>query len=164
MSDIDGTTQDDKLMSALAHGSVILPFMGIIAPIVIWATQKDKSDYIAFQALQAVAYQVAMLIAWFVCIGCYIGSFLITIVTSFLGIALTSFAGGMGEDNPVAIIFTMLLTMLPGFLPFLVFGLIILGALAFVTYGLAGAVISLQGKDFRYILIGKRVERYLQQH
>jgi uncharacterized Tic20 family protein len=31
-------TQSDKIMAALAHVSAILPLMGVIAPIVIWAT------------------------------------------------------------------------------------------------------------------------------
>jgi uncharacterized Tic20 family protein len=31
-------SQNDKIMAALAHISAILPFMGVIAPIVIWAT------------------------------------------------------------------------------------------------------------------------------
>jgi uncharacterized Tic20 family protein len=50
--------QNDKIMAALAHISALLPLMGVIAPIVIWATQKDKSEYVAFQALQAVVYQL----------------------------------------------------------------------------------------------------------
>jgi len=56
-------SQNDKIMAALAHISALLPLMGIIAPIVIWVTQKDKSEYVAFQALQAVAYQLLMILA-----------------------------------------------------------------------------------------------------
>lgn len=68
-------SQNDKIMAALAHVSAILPFMGVIAPIIIWATQKDKSEYVAFQALPAVAYQLLMILAWFVGMGCYMLSF-----------------------------------------------------------------------------------------
>jgi uncharacterized Tic20 family protein len=64
-------------MAALAHIAAIVPFMGVIAPIIIWATQKDKSEYVAFQSLQAVAYQLVMILAWFVGMGCYmLSSFL----------------------------------------------------------------------------------------
>ena len=35
-------TQNDKIMAALAHVSALLPMMGVIAPIIIWAIQKDK--------------------------------------------------------------------------------------------------------------------------
>ncbi len=36
-------------MAAVSHASVLLPFTGTIAPIVIWATQKEKSHYVAFR-------------------------------------------------------------------------------------------------------------------
>ena len=51
-------SQDERIMAALSHATALLPFMGVIAPIVIWVTQKDKSQYVAFQALQAMAYQL----------------------------------------------------------------------------------------------------------
>jgi hypothetical protein len=31
-------TQNDKIMAGLAHVSALLPMMGVIAPIIIWAT------------------------------------------------------------------------------------------------------------------------------
>jgi uncharacterized Tic20 family protein len=145
-------SQNDKIMAALAHISALLPFMGVIGPIVIWATQKDKSEYVAFQALQATVYQLIMILAWFVGMGCYMLSFF----TTFLGIP---FAGANGEVDPsVAPIF------LVGFMiPFLVFGAIFIGGGLFVLYGLVGAIQVFQGKDFRYFVIGHRLEKYLQK-
>ena len=48
MSDQVTITQDDKVLAGLAHGSTLLNlftggFGGIIAALVIWLTQKDKS-------------------------------------------------------------------------------------------------------------------------
>jgi hypothetical protein len=43
------------------------------------------------------------------------------------------------------------------------FGLLILAALAFFLYGLWAAISVFQGKDFRYIVIGRWLERYLSQ-
>jgi uncharacterized Tic20 family protein len=147
-----GTSQNDKIMAALAHVSALLPLMGVIAPIVIWATQKDKSEYVAFQALQAIAYQLLMILGWFVGMGCY--------MISFFAIFLTiPFAGGNGNGNPSnAPIFMV------GFLvPFIILGtMFILGAL-FVIYGFIGAVLTFQGKNFRYIIIGNRLANYLQK-
>jgi hypothetical protein len=31
-----------------------------------------------------------------------------------------------------------------------------------VIYGVVGAVMAFQGKPFRYVIIGKRVERFMQ--
>ncbi len=72
-------SQNDKIMAALAHISAVLPLIGVIAPTIIWATQKDKSEYVAFQALQAVAYQLVMILAWFIGMGCYMISAFLTI-------------------------------------------------------------------------------------
>lgn len=144
---------NDKIMAALAHISAILPFMGVIAPIVIWVTQKDKSEYVAFQALQAVAYQLVMILAWFVGMGCYMLSFF----SMFLTIP---FAGGDGDMNPAAAPFFLLGT----FVPFLVFGAIMIGGAIFVIYGLIAAIQVFQGKDFRYIFLGNRLARYLQNN
>src|SRR5215510_1615873 len=144
--------QNDKIMAALAHVSAILPFMGVIAPIVIWVTQKDKSEYVAFQALQAVVYQLSMILAWFVGMSCYMLSFF----TMFLGIP---FAGESGQVDPsIAPLFAL------GFMiPFLVFGAIFVGGALFVIYGLIAAIQVFQGKDFRYFIIGTRLENYLQK-
>jgi uncharacterized Tic20 family protein len=68
-------TQDERVMAALAHISALLPMMGVVAPIIIWVTQKGKSKFVAFQSLQALAYQLSMILAWFVGMGCYMFSF-----------------------------------------------------------------------------------------
>ena len=59
-AEINNPSQDERIMAGLAHISAILPMMGMVAPIVIWVTQKDKSKFVSFQALQAVSYQLAM--------------------------------------------------------------------------------------------------------
>jgi uncharacterized Tic20 family protein len=155
MTDIPGTstpTQNDKIMAALAHVSAVLPFMGIIAPIIIWATQKDKSEFVAFQALQAVAYQLLMILAWFVGMGCY--------MLSFFSIFLTiPFADGSSEVDPTVSPFFVV-----GFLvPFIIFGVIFIGGAVFIIYGLVGAIATFQGKDFRYLMIGNRLANYLNR-
>lgn len=143
-------TQNDKIMAALAHVSALLPLMGVIAPIIIWATQKDKSEFVAFQALQAIAYQLLMILAWFVGMGCYMLSFFSTFL-------ILPFAGS--EDTPGSPLFVL------GFLiPFLIFGLIFIGGGLFIVYGVVGAIMALQGKNFRYAIMGKRLETYLQKN
>jgi uncharacterized Tic20 family protein len=86
---------NDKFMAALAHVSAVFSFMGVIAPIIIWTTQKDKSGFVAFQALQAIAYQLLMILAWFVGIGCYMLSFF----TMFLGIPFARSNGGKVDPS-----------------------------------------------------------------
>jgi uncharacterized protein len=145
-------SQNDKIMAALAHISAVLPFMGVIAPIIIWATQKDKSEYVAFQALQAVAYQLVMILAWFIGMRCYMLSFFNMILTM-------PFSGGTSETNPS----TTPLFAVGFIIPFIIFGLIFLGGAIFVIYGIIGAVNAFQGRNFRYFIIGNRLANYLQK-
>jgi uncharacterized Tic20 family protein len=143
-------SQNDKIMAALAHVSAILPLMGVIAPIVIWATQKDKSEFVAFQALQAIAYQLLMILGWFVGMGCYMLSFFSTFLT-------IPFSGS--ESTPTGSPFLML----GFFIPFVILGMIFFGGALFILYGLVGAIMTFQGKNFRYVIIGHRLASYLQK-
>ncbi len=139
------TQQDERVMAALAHIAVLLPMIGLIAAIVIWITQKDRSRFVAFQALQAIVFQLLLIVVWIGGMACYMASFFLT----FFGtIAFASFGSNgppVGFLIPVAVIFGMIGLM----------GI-------FIIYGIVAAVLTFQGKDFRYPLIGRWVERYNQ--
>jgi uncharacterized Tic20 family protein len=137
-------------MAALSHASALLPMMGVIAPIVIWVTQKEKSKYVAFQSLQALAYQLSMILAWFVGMGCYMLSFFGT----FFSIPFSSSSGSSESASPIF--------MLMFAIPFLVVGVMFIGGFIFVVYGIVGAIMVFQGKPFYYLIIGKRVEHFMQ--
>ena len=51
-------TSDERLLALLSHLSVFMG--GIILPLIIWATQKDKSKFVRFHSLQAIFYQLAL--------------------------------------------------------------------------------------------------------
>ncbi len=137
-------------MAALSHVSALLPLMGVLAPIVIWVTQKEKSKYVAFQSLQALAYQLVMVAAWFVGMGCYMLSFFGT----FLTIPFMSSAGNSASiDRTFGLAFLV---------PFLIFGAIFIGGFLFIVYGVIGAIMAFRGKPFRYVILGERVERFMQ--
>jgi len=58
-------TNEEMTVSALAHASVILGFLtgglaGVAITLVIWLVYKDKSRYVAFQAMQALVFQLAV--------------------------------------------------------------------------------------------------------
>lgn len=139
------STQDERIIAALSHVAILLPLIGIIAPIIIWVTQKERSRFVAFQALQAIAFQLLLIVIYFGGILCYMGSFFLT----FLGMMAADSMGPAGPGMGM-------------FLPFVVFfgTFLVLGI--FVIYGIVAAVLTFQGKDFRYALVGRWVERYTQ--
>lgn len=140
-------TSDERLMAAMAHGSIMIPYIGLLAPIFIWVTQKDKSEFVRFQALQALAFQVLLIAVSILGFACYFGSFIIPFIAT--AVLQTTHSSNLGPEALLMV------------LPFLVFGLIGLLSLALGIYGIVAAVMNLTGKDFRYIFIADMVERYL---
>ena len=147
MSEQLAPTQDEKTLAGLAHGSILLGLFtsgvgGIIAALVIWATQKEKSPYAAAQALQAMVYQgvtfLITMVAW-CCWGIlYMMMIFVPLVNN----------PGAYEAAPPAGLWVGLFLMI---VPFGIWGLIIL-------YGLYGAVRCLGGHDFKYAIIGDWLE------
>lgn len=137
-------TQDERLMAALCHGAVLLPMWGLIASALIWVTQREASAYVRRQGMQAIAWQVLLLVVFFVGMGCYTVSIFGTIA---LTAALDQFSG-----PPVFMV-----------LPFGTIGVIFLVMFLFFIGGIWAAVRSLQGRPFQYLLIGPRVDAFLQR-
>lgn len=138
------TNQESRLLAALSHASVLFSSPGVIVPIVIYATQRKKSSYIGFQALQALIWQVVAFVFTILTSSCMVGAILIPVlfVTSSQNARVPELSGGG--------IFVMMIVS--------VF-LMIFGNMAFVIYGIVGAITAYQGKDFRYMFIGNRIEK-----
>ncbi len=145
---------EDWTVAALAHASVLLALVfsvaggvgALIGPVIalaIYMGYREKSHFVAFQALQACVYQAAGLLLYVV-LAAVLGA----------GVALAWTVSGV------------LAAVLVGFLlmPFalaltLVMVVILVGApLAWIGYGLYAAYLTYQGQNFRYWLIGERLE------
>jgi len=125
--------QDYRLLAVLSHVSVLFSVTGVIVPIGIYALQKNKSSYIEFQALQATIWQVAAFMFNAVASSCMVGSiFIPALITN---ISESNFAGG---------IFFMVIASV---------SIMTIGNMAFIIYGIVGAIMTYQGKDFRYVLL-----------
>jgi len=141
---VSETSPDSRLLAALSHASVLFSSPGVIVPIVIYATQRKKSSYIGFQALQALIWQIVAFVFTILTSSCMVGAILIPVLfaTSSQNSRVLELSGGG--------IFVMMMVS--------VF-LMIFGNMAFVIYGIIGAIMAYQGKDFRYVVIGNRIEK-----
>lgn len=139
-------TQDERLMAGLGHLSVLVPYAGFLAPLVLWITQKEKSRFVAYQALQAAALQVVMLLGWILGMGCYFLAF-------FSMIIMMPF---VNEETWLGMPVAM-------FIAFLILMVMLLAEGLLALYGIIAAVQIFRGKNFRYILIGRMLDRYLSQ-
>lgn len=136
-------------MAALAHLTIMLPVMGVIAPIVIWVTQKDKSEFVAFQALQAVIYQLLLFLGYLIGMALY--------MCSIFGMVAISPALTESRDMDPFALFGL-------FSPFIIFGLIMIVGIVYILYGIYASIRIFQGINFRYVLIGKKLEQYLAKN
>jgi uncharacterized Tic20 family protein len=53
-------TQDEKTLALISHIGTMVG--GFIVPLVIWLTQKDKSDYVAYHGKESLNFQITMFI------------------------------------------------------------------------------------------------------
>jgi len=136
--------QDERIMAAISHSSIIAGGFGIVAAAVIWLMQREKSSYVRFQALQATVYQfagmLAILLAW-TCWGCFYALSFVPLMTD----------PERFEDAPPPIFWISLASMV---VPIVIMGL-------WWLYGLYGGWRTLQGRDFQYVGLGAMVKRYM---
>jgi uncharacterized Tic20 family protein len=138
---------DERVTAALAHGMVIAYGLGAVGAVVIWLLQKEKSRYVAFQALQAAVYQLVGLLVYIIgwsCWGCLYGLSFIPMIAN---------AEKYKDAPPPAFFFIALGLMV---VPLGLMGL-------WILYGLWGALRAFQGRDFRYMVLGRMLERYLAE-
>jgi uncharacterized Tic20 family protein len=136
---------DERVTAALAHGMVIAYGLGAVGAVVIWLLQKEKSKYVAFQALQAAVYQLVGLLVYIIgwsCWGCLYGLSFIPMIAN---------AEKYKDAAPPIFFFISLGLMV---VPLGLMGL-------WMLYGLWGALRAFQGRDFRYIVLDRMLERYL---
>jgi len=79
-------SKDEDTWSAVAHLSIFLNlftgFLGPVGALVIWAMYKDRSQRVAFHALQSLWYQVAWMVI--LVVGWTLTTFLMIVLVGFL--------------------------------------------------------------------------------
>lgn len=132
-------SQEERLLAAVAHGSALLPFFGIIVPLYIWITQKDWSKCVRFHAIQALVHQMILPAATLAVYLVGIWGFYGTLVAR-----LSTDPGGALPTGLLALRCILVIAVLGGW------GLT-------VTLGLMGMSHTLAGRDFLYPFIGSWV-------
>jgi uncharacterized Tic20 family protein len=132
-------SKEEKLMALLSHLSIFIPNIGIIAPIIIWVTNKEKSDFVRFNALQAIFFQLIF--------------FILMMLFMFAGIILMLVAipwfDLSSNAEPGTLFFLSMVFMFMFFPLWIIFGI----------YAAIASVKSYKGKMFKYAIIGRIIER-----
>ena len=80
------SAQDERRWSAIAHLSILLDLIsaigGPVAALIIWLVYKDRSQKVAFHALQSLWYQVAWIVI--LAVGWTVTGILMLVLIGFL--------------------------------------------------------------------------------
>lgn len=141
--------KEEQIIAGIVYFSSIIPFIGMIIPFVCWIINRDKSDFLIFHSLQALLFQAILSITNICMFLLYFLSFFASFLIGFG----TAAASGNQEPGPLFFISFLI--------PFVVFFLMFAFFFLFSAYGItAGVVIILKG-DFKFIVLGKALEKYL---
>jgi uncharacterized Tic20 family protein len=138
-------TTEDRVWAVIAHLSALAFGMGIALPIVGWSDQRRKSNYAAFQSLQALGYQSLGFTVW------ALSYLVVVIVVSLIILAIAGSSSSTTETIDAALAPWLIVLVL------VVFGF--LGI--YLVLPVIAAIACALGKDFRYPLLGGRLARYL---
>ena len=142
---------DESLLAALSH------FLGFLVALVIWVTQKDKSRFVRFQSLQAMAFDLVVSAITFLVVG---GILLLTFGVLALGIGDIAILGS--QNNPAAEPIGVVVALMTA-LPFLIACIMIPFVVVLFVARLLATIQTFQGKDFHYPWLGNVIERSLEQ-
>lgn len=141
--------------AALSHASILLTLLlsfaggvgalaGLAAPLAIYLSNRERSRFIAFQAVQSLVYQTG-------------GILIYLLLAMVLGLTVTLAWTVSGVLSAVAAGFLVMPWAL--LITILTVALLVGAPLAWVGYGLYAAYRVYQGDDFRYLVLGDWVER-----
>jgi len=144
VSNVSGISQEHRLLAALSHASILFTGFGVFVPLVIYFLQKKKSTFLAFHALQAFIFQLIGILISFLIPFCLLG-------VIFIPAFGPSLVGKDMPFEPFLGIYLILITVITMLLTF--------GSLAYMIYGVIGVIRVYQGKNFRYLIIGRQIEK-----
>jgi len=151
-----GLSEEEKGWSALAHASFLLTLgvgtitgglgalLLLFAPLAIYYSFRDRSRFVAYQAMQAFALQVIATVGW-------LGVLIAGSIVFVLALVISGLAGIVLIGIPFLILFAVL---------FVVFLLVMIFVpLGMATFSIIAAINTYLGKDYRYPLIAKWLDR-----
>jgi uncharacterized Tic20 family protein len=150
-SQTNNPTTDESLLAAIAH------FFGLLLAFIVWVTQKDKSRFVRFQSIQAMAFDLLVYGVMLLLIG-----LAMCLIFGVLAIGVGDIALFGSQGNPTAEPVRTVIALLAA-TP-LLFPLIFLplSGLIFI-FRLIAAIQSWQGKNYHYPGLGKWVEAKLSE-
>jgi uncharacterized Tic20 family protein len=134
-------TSDERIMAALSH------FFGPIVSLIVWATQKDKSSFVRFQSLQALAFDLILLVLNLAAVACLAA-------VAFGAVVLVFAAASRDSSQTARWVFVAMMA------PFLFWVPLLPCTLGSTAIRLWATWQVLQGRNFRYPWLADKIEQF----
>jgi uncharacterized Tic20 family protein len=135
------------LLGAIAH------FAGWLVALIVWASQKEKSRFMRFQALQALAFDAVVTVGMVILSA---GFAMLMVAGLFLW--TVTVAASQGDPGGLWVV----LVLLPALLPIVGMPFFAIAGLGIFAMRITAAVSVFQGRDFKYPWLGRQVEKFLE--
>jgi len=142
-------TPDESLLAGISH------LFGWLAALIVWATQKDKSRFLRFQAIQSMAFDALVIIFNLIALS------IITVIifgVLMLGVGDLAIFGTNGNPSADTVRTVIAAMAATPFLLTCIFGPI---SIVFLVARIMAAVQTFQGKNFHYPWLGRQLESRL---
>lgn len=139
-------SSDEKLMGGLAH------LFGPLVALIVWVTQKDKSRFVKFHALQALAFDVILMLVTGVAFFCVFGAMFVGMFVFLFGTL-----GSTSSPDSIGPIFA-----LPFMFPSFIFACIFPFSFLILALRMIAGFSVLNGRNYQYPLLGKWLENFLK--
>jgi len=142
-------TSDDTLLAAISH------FFGLLVAFIVWITQKDRSRFLRFQSVQAMAFDLIVGVVILLLAGIFA-----CVIFGALALMVGVIASLASQGNPSAepaVILVALLVATPLFIPIIFIPI----AIIVLIFRIIATIQTFQGKNYHYPRLGKWVEMRL---
>jgi uncharacterized Tic20 family protein len=140
---------EDRWVASTGHFAVIIILWGLLAPIFAWVMQGRRSLFLRFQSIQTVMYQAGTMLLYVVAGFFYV----VGLAVFFLSIG---FEDSITMDSSIILIGGLI-----SLVSLLIAMLIILAVPLLHILGQWAGYRVLKGKDYRYPIVGRLVEKWV---
>lgn len=148
---------EDNWVSGVCHATTILHLWGIITPLIIWFSQKERSAKLRFQAMQAALYQLIAVVAYLVGMVGYMGF----IFLMFAGMAVLGFmdpsTNSSGEPSGIFAFFFVIFSVII----IIVYGLAVIITPIYYILAIVASISTIRGNNFGYPFLGSMLIKRL---
>lgn len=141
---------EDNWVSGICHSTAILQLWGIITPLIVWFSQKERSIKLRFQALQAIFYQLGAFIAYMIGMAAYMLFFFIMFASIAVLGAISPSTATNGDLPPaVGVIFLVFMGIF-----MIIWSLLMIAMPIYYLLAAIASILTMRGKDFKYPILG----------